>query len=125
MGYCGGCFYGTIIFAQLIILKEKEDTRMNKVIRMLISLPERFVMHEPFLFLCHNNQIIIVTLLAILLPWLSFIMRGKVLTGIICLLLQLTLLGWIPAAIWAVVSLNNARADRRTDRIVSAIKRQR
>ncbi|MFN8251232.1 MAG: YqaE/Pmp3 family membrane protein [Ferruginibacter sp.] len=64
------------------------------------------------------------TLLAILLPWLSFILRGKVLTGVICLLLQLTLLGWIPAAIWAVVSLNNARADKRTDRIVRAINRQ-
>lgn len=64
------------------------------------------------------------TLIAILLPWLSFILRGKVLTGIICLLLQLTLLGWIPAAIWAVVSLNNARAEKRTDRIVRAINKQ-
>ena len=51
------------------------------------------------------------TLLAILLPWLSFILRGRVLTGILCLILQITLIGWIPAAIWAVVSLNNARAE--------------
>lgn len=64
------------------------------------------------------------TLIAILLPWLSFLIRGKILTGVICLLLQLTLLGWIPAAIWAVVSLNNARADRRTNKIVRAINRQ-
>ncbi|WP_338074583.1 YqaE/Pmp3 family membrane protein, partial [Chryseobacterium joostei] len=49
-------------------------------------------------------------LLAILLPFLSFIIRGKVLTGIICLILQITLIGWLPAAIWAVLSLNNERA---------------
>ncbi len=64
------------------------------------------------------------TLLAILLPWLSFMLRGKILTGIICLLLQLTLIGWIPAMIWAVVSLNNERANKRTDRIVAAMQQR-
>lgn len=63
------------------------------------------------------------TLLAIILPWLSFILRGRILTGILCLLLQITIVGWIPAAAWAVISLNNARADRRTAKIVKAIKR--
>jgi uncharacterized membrane protein YqaE (UPF0057 family) len=62
------------------------------------------------------------TLLAILLPWLSFLLRGNILSGIICLILQITLIGWLPAAIWAVVSLNNSRADRRTEKIVKAIK---
>lgn len=65
------------------------------------------------------------TLIAILLPWLSFFLRGKIFTGIICLILQITVLGWIPAAIWAVVSLNNARADKRTDRIIKAMQQQR
>lgn len=64
------------------------------------------------------------TLLAIIFPWLSFILRGRVLTGILCLILQATLIGWIPAAIWAVVSLNNARADRRTDRIIKEMKKR-
>ena len=61
------------------------------------------------------------TLLAIILPWLSFMLRGKILTGILCLILQITIIGWIPAAIWAVVSLQNQRADKRTDRIVKAM----
>jgi uncharacterized membrane protein YqaE (UPF0057 family) len=61
------------------------------------------------------------TLLAILLPWLSFLLRGKIFAGILCLILQITLIGWIPAVIWAIVSLNNERADKRTDRIVSAM----
>jgi hypothetical protein len=65
------------------------------------------------------------TLLAILLPWLSFILRGRILTGILCLLLQITVVGWIPAAAWAVISLNDARAERRNRRIVRAIKQNR
>lgn len=60
-------------------------------------------------------------LLAILIPSLSFLFRGKILQGIVCIILQITLIGWLPAAIWAVVSLNNARAEKRTDRIVKAI----
>jgi uncharacterized membrane protein YqaE (UPF0057 family) len=65
------------------------------------------------------------TLIAILLPWLSFFLRGKIFTGIICLILQITILGWIPAAVWAVVSLNNARADKRTEKIVRAVQSKR
>jgi hypothetical protein len=62
------------------------------------------------------------TLVAILIPWLSFFLRGKILSGILCVILQVTLIGWIPAAIWAVISLNNSRADARTHKIVQAIK---
>jgi len=58
------------------------------------------------------------TLIAILLPWLSFLLRGRIVRGIVCLLLQLTLIGWLPAAAWAVIDLQNARADRRTRRMI-------
>ncbi len=64
-------------------------------------------------------------LLAILLPFLSFMVRGKVLTGIICLILQITLIGWLPAAIWAVLSLNNERADKRNDRLIKAMQKNK
>lgn len=53
------------------------------------------------------------TLIAILIPWLSFLLRGKIFAFIICLILQITIIGWIPAAIWAVISLQNERADNR------------
>ncbi len=52
-------------------------------------------------------------LVAVLLPWLSFMLRGKILTGILCLLLQITLIGWIPASIWAVASLVDKRNKNR------------
>lgn len=61
-------------------------------------------------------------LLAILLPFLSFIVRGKILTGIICFILQITILGWIPAAIWASVSLQNSRAEKRNEKLIRAVR---
>lgn len=53
------------------------------------------------------------TLVAILIPWLSFFLRGKIFSGILCLILQITLIGWLPAAIWAVMSRSNAKTERK------------
>ena len=63
------------------------------------------------------------TLVAIFIPFLSFLLRGRILTGLLCLILQVTLIGWIPAAIWAVVSLQNARAERRNRELIRAIRK--
>jgi uncharacterized membrane protein YqaE (UPF0057 family) len=61
-------------------------------------------------------------LIAILIPALSFFLRGKIIQGIFCIILQITLIGWLPAAVWAVLSLQNARAEKRTKRIVLLIR---
>ena len=52
-------------------------------------------------------------LLAILLPGLSMIVNGHLLKGIICFILQITVIGWIPAAIWGVASRSQDLAERR------------
>ena len=65
------------------------------------------------------------TILAFLFPAFSFLIRGKILTAILCVVLQITLIGWIPAAIWAVISLQNERADKRNERLVSAMHNRR
>jgi hypothetical protein len=62
-------------------------------------------------------------ILAILLPCVSFLLRGRILHFIVCLILQITLIGWLPAAIWAVVDLQNARAERRTDRLIRNMRK--
>jgi uncharacterized membrane protein YqaE (UPF0057 family) len=49
---------------------------------------------------------------AVLLPWLALMLNGHVFQAAFCLGLQLTLLGWIPAAIWAVVVVHRDRRDR-------------
>lgn len=52
-------------------------------------------------------------LLAIFLPFVVFFTIGRPIAGIICLILQITLIGWIPAAIWAVYSLGQYRTDQK------------
>ena len=54
-------------------------------------------------------------LLAIFLPFLVFFTIGRPLAGIICLILQLTLVGWIPAALWAVYALSQWNTDRKIE----------
>lgn len=52
-------------------------------------------------------------LLAILIPWLNFFTIGKPISGLICLILQVTVIGWIPAAIWSVYALNQYKTDQK------------
>lgn len=52
-------------------------------------------------------------LIALLLPWLLFFTIGRPLAGVICLILQITVIGWVPAAIWAVYSLSQYNTDRK------------
>lgn len=52
-------------------------------------------------------------IIAILLPFVLFFTIGRPLAGIICLVLQITLIGWLPAAIWAVYALSQYNTDRK------------
>jgi uncharacterized membrane protein YqaE (UPF0057 family) len=64
-------------------------------------------------------------LIAILLPWLAMFTMGRVFAGFLCLILQITLIGWLPAAIWALMMVSGYNADKRTDRLVRAIEEKR
>ncbi len=52
-------------------------------------------------------------LLAIFLPFVTFFTIGRPIAGIICLILQVTVLGWLPAAIWAVYALSQYKTDKK------------
>ena len=52
-------------------------------------------------------------IIAILLPFLVFFTIGRPIAGIICLILQITLIGWLPAAIWAVYALGQYNTDKK------------
>lgn len=54
-------------------------------------------------------------LIALILPWLLFFTIGRPIAGVVCLILQVTLIGWIPAAIWAVYSLSQYKTDRKIE----------
>ncbi len=52
-------------------------------------------------------------LLAIFFPFVVFFTIGRPIAGVICLILQITLIGWLPAAIWAVYSLGEFNTDKK------------
>ena len=63
-------------------------------------------------------------LLALLLPWLQFFTIGRPIAGIICLILQLTLIGWVPAAIWSVYALSQSKIDQKIRNALGAADRR-
>lgn len=51
------------------------------------------------------------------------LLNGHILKAFLCFILHLTLIGWIPAAIWGVASLNEDRARRRQEELLRAMQR--
>jgi uncharacterized membrane protein YqaE (UPF0057 family) len=60
-------------------------------------------------------------LIALILPWLTFFTIGRPIAGIICLILQITVIGWLPATIWAVYALSQYKTDQK---IAEAMRRR-
>ena len=59
-------------------------------------------------------------LIAFIFPWLTFFTIGRPFAGIICLILQITILGWIPATIWAVYALSQFKTDQKIERALGS-----
>ncbi|WP_038205658.1 YqaE/Pmp3 family membrane protein [Xenophilus azovorans] len=57
-------------------------------------------------------------LISLLLPWLTFFTIGRPIAGVICLLLQITLIGWLPATIWAVYALSQYKTDQKIKKAI-------
>ena len=51
--------------------------------------------------------------LAIFIPWVLFFTIKRPIAGVVSLLLQLIVIGWIPAAIWAVYALGQFKTDKK------------
>ena len=51
--------------------------------------------------------------LAIFIPWFLFFTVGCPIAGIVCLLLQTTLISWIPATFWSVYTLSQHETDEK------------
>ena len=52
-------------------------------------------------------------LIALIFPWLTFFTIGRPLSGVLCLVLQITIIGWLPATIWAVYALSQYKTDQK------------
>lgn len=55
-------------------------------------------------------------LIAFIFPWLTFFTIGRPIAGLICLILQITIIGWLPATIWAIYALSQFKTDRKIER---------
>ena len=63
-------------------------------------------------------------IIAIILPPLGMLLVGRPLLALVCLILQITILGWPLAAIWAVLVVNNAEHDKRLRRALAERDRE-
>jgi uncharacterized membrane protein YqaE (UPF0057 family) len=60
-------------------------------------------------------------LLAILLPPVALFMVGKPFQALLSVVLMLTVIGWIPAAIWALLVVKQHHDRQNADRIIAAM----
>lgn len=61
--------------------------------------------------------------LAIILPWAAFFTIGKPIAAVVCFILQITLIGWLPAAIWAAMSVSNWKTEKTMRAVLSEHQR--
>ncbi len=52
-------------------------------------------------------------IIAFIFPWLTFFTIGRPFAGLLCLVLQVTLIGWFPATLWAVFALSQYKTDQK------------
>lgn len=57
-------------------------------------------------------------LICLILPWLGFFTINRPISGIICLILQITVIGWLPASIWAIYSLSQYNTDKKIEKMM-------
>ena len=60
--------------------------------------------------------------LAILLPWFSFFLREKYTQGYICLALQILVIGWPIASLWATITLLWSGAKAKNNAILQSLQ---
>lgn len=58
-------------------------------------------------------------LISFLLPWLTFFTIGRPFAGLFCFVMQLTLIGWIPAVIWSVYALGQYKTDQKIEKTLA------
>jgi uncharacterized membrane protein YqaE (UPF0057 family) len=63
-------------------------------------------------------------LFAIVFPPLALLLCGKWFQAILAFVLQITLIGWIPASIWALFVVQSHLADLRNERLIAALARK-
>lgn len=61
-------------------------------------------------------------ILAVFLPFLAVMLKGRVLTGLLLLILQVTVIGWLIAAPLAIVIIMRVESERRHRETLAVLK---
>ena len=70
---------------------------------------------RPYIFFINLKEFIMRLFLAIFIPFSVFFTIGHPISGIIALILQITIIGWLPATLWAVTALNSYNTDKKIE----------
>ena len=62
-------------------------------------------------------------ILALFLPWLAVMFKGRIFVGILLLILQLTVIGWLPATVVAFFVISDANKKRAVEEALSKMQR--
>lgn len=71
------------------------------------------------IFLTSLHRLFMRLLISLILPWLTFFTISRPFAGVICLILQITVIGWIPATIWAVYALGQYKTDKKIEKALN------
>ncbi|MEH3147546.1 MAG: YqaE/Pmp3 family membrane protein [Methylobacterium frigidaeris] len=61
---------------------------------------------------------------AVVFPWLVLMQRDRPVQAVLCLLLQLTVVGWPPGVLWAVIVIHRENQQRRLSRMRRLVGRR-
>ena len=62
---------------------------------------------------------------ALFCPWLVFFYIRETKRGFICLLLQITVVGWMPVTVWSFFTMASYNKKKESERILDAINASR
>jgi uncharacterized membrane protein YqaE (UPF0057 family) len=62
-------------------------------------------------------------IVALFLPGLAVLLCGRVILAVVLFLLQITLIGWLPAVVVAFFIINNHEADTRQNRLIRELRK--
>jgi hypothetical protein len=60
--------------------------------------------------------------LAVLMPCISFFNRNRKREATVCFFLQATLIGWVPASVWAYSSISEEVKKRRIEKVLRSVR---
>jgi uncharacterized membrane protein YqaE (UPF0057 family) len=61
------------------------------------------------------------TFLAIFFPSMDFFTIGRPISAVFCFVLQITLIGWLPAALWAISAVGGYKTAKQIKKLSKAM----